>query len=69
MDDDELLDLLTSIEEPLPTRDKPERFERDASKLDRGLRLTPAGWLAPAVSGSAAGPRRAAPGLTSRVFR
>ena len=36
MDDDELLDLLTSIEEQVPTEEKPGWFEREASELDPG---------------------------------
>ena len=37
MDDDELFDLLTSIEEDVPIQDKPGRFEREASELDPGV--------------------------------
>jgi hypothetical protein len=36
MDDDELFDLLTSIEERVPTNDKPGRFEREAGDLEPG---------------------------------
>jgi len=37
MDDDELFDLLTSIEERVPIQDKPARFEREAAALDPGV--------------------------------
>lgn len=36
MDEDELFDLLTSIEEHVPTPDKPARFEREADALEPG---------------------------------
>lgn len=36
MDDDELFDLLTSIEERVSTHDKPGRFEREAGDLEPG---------------------------------
>lgn len=36
MDDDDLFDLLTAIEERVPTDDKPGRFEREAGELEPG---------------------------------
>jgi hypothetical protein len=36
VDDDDLFDLLTSIEERVPTKDKPGRFEREAGDLAFG---------------------------------